>query len=584
MAKAPSGRAECAPPQHAAILPHSWRPDRHTQAPEYDSDQDDEDWVAPRVDAMELAEPEVAAPADALASNPTPAPAAQELDSALLAQAERRVQAQGRLPLVGKEIDHVVVNEMLRAKLRAARLGPRLSGESEYHLSVVVVFALRQAPSTPKPLGRSRDYRKMLPQEVTDGKETKEIPPWTWVRYEMDSLLDALLEKIAPLPPYDRAAAIAEQVQALADRCLPNADAIARAAMGGGAAAASAVRRRTRYQYMQLTVDKWMQAVAHTQRLHVSIRDATIRHEAEARAKGAVAPIRLTAEAAHFMASPPAIFSRLFGEGKRAKQAARVTQLWHQPGRDAQPPIVFAEQVLAACRQMRAYHEMVLDKETARLAAVTKGMELRLALRTVQNFAAAAWSIYNATRKGTARGPDAPLAFVRTASDSLVGNGPAYAPEIIKQVGEKWAWKHVSGPALEYALRVTGFAARALPKPANPDAWETEEYTLTNLKSQLRKIRANLAQGQEGPHLYPLAQMGDRVLEAFLAALQEAVGRGERHSSFGPWRLLFILKKGRDRYDLKGGCRLAQTDIFTEYALYFEAYILIESTLFCKIF
>ena len=144
---------------------------------------------------MELAEPEVAAPADALASNPTPVPAAQELDSALLAQAERRVQAQGRLPLVGKEIDHVVVNEMLRAKLRAARLGPRLSGESEYHLSVVVVFALRQAPSTPKPLGRSRDYRKMLPQEVTDGKETKEIPPWTWVRYEMDSLLDALLKK-----------------------------------------------------------------------------------------------------------------------------------------------------------------------------------------------------------------------------------------------------------------------------------------------------------------------------------------------------------------------------------------------------
>ena len=58
-----------------------------------------------------------------------------------------------------------------------------------------------------------------------------------------------------------------------------------------------------------------------------------------------------------------------------------------------------------------------------------------------------------------------------------------------------------------------------------------------------------------GPHLYPLAQMGDRVLEAFLKAVTEAVGEGEAHSSFDTWRLIFILKKGRDRYDLKSGRR-----------------------------
>ena len=44
------------------------------------------------------------------------------------------------------------------------------------------------------------------------------------------------------------------------------------------------------------------------------------------------------------------------------------------------------------------------------------------------------------------------------------------------------------------------------------------------------------------------------MLRACLEDLQEAVRSGQRHGSYDPWRLLFILKKGRDRYDLKKGC------------------------------
>ena len=120
---------------------------------------------------------------------------------------------------------------------------------------------------------------------------------------------------------------------------------------------------------------------------------------------------------------------------------------------------------------------------------------------------------------------------------------------------EKWAHKHVSRRAVREAMRVTSYAAFRLPKAEDPTAWIDTEYTLTLLRCQLRKIRANLAQGYEGPHLYPLSRTGDDVVAAFLDALTSAVRAGDRHSSFDTWRLLFILKKGRDRYDLKGGCR-----------------------------
>ena len=72
---------------------------------------------------------------------------------------------------------------------------------------------------------------------------------------------------------------------------------------------------------------------------------------------------------------------------------------------------------------------------------------------------------------------------------------------------------------------------------------------------QLKKVRPNLAQGFTGPHLYPLAQMSLGVLRTGLDNLKEAAFAGHRHASYGMWRLLFIHKKGRDRYDLKNGCR-----------------------------
>ena len=49
--------------------------------------------------------------------------------------------------------------------------------------------------------------------------------------------------------------------------------------------------------------------------------------------------------------------------------------------------------------------------------------------------------------------------------------------------------------------------------------------------------------------------MDDDVLTRFLGYIREAIARDERHSSFHVWKLLFIHKPGRDRYDLKGGCR-----------------------------
>ena len=125
----------------------------------------------------------------------------------------------------------------------------------------------------------------------------------------------------------------------------------------------------------------------------------------------------------------------------------------------------------------------------------------------------------------------------------------------MKQVGEKWGHKHISNSAIEYVLDLIDYGARSLPSASDPAAWIATEYTLSNFRRQLRRVRPNLAQGYEGPHLYPLAQMGNRVLRAALADLSQAVRDRERHASFDTRRLLFIHKKGRDRYDLKSGCR-----------------------------
>ena len=115
--------------------------------------------------------------------------------------------------------------------------------------------------------------------------------------------------------------------------------------------------------------------------------------------------------------------------------------------------------------------------------------------------------------------------------------------------------KAAAPEAIEYMLELTGMANRALPKDPDPMGWLTMEYTLGNLRRQLRKIRPNLAQGYKGPHLYPLSQMTDAPLRYFLDDLRAAVEENQRHDSFETWRLVFIHKPGRDRYDLPSGCR-----------------------------
>ena len=41
----------------------------------------------------------------------------------------------------------------------------------------------------------------------------------------------------------------------------------------------------------------------------------------------------------------------------------------------------------------------------------------------------------------------------------------------MKQVGEKWAHKHISRPAAEYVLDLIGYSDRALPRASNPEAF-----------------------------------------------------------------------------------------------------------------
>ena len=41
----------------------------------------------------------------------------------------------------------------------------------------------------------------------------------------------------------------------------------------------------------------------------------------------------------------------------------------------------------------------------------------------------------------------------------------------MKQVGEKWAHKHISRPAVEYVLDLIGYSDRALPRASNPEAF-----------------------------------------------------------------------------------------------------------------
>ena len=95
------------------------------------------------------------------------------------------------------------------------------------------------------------------------------------------------------------------------------------------------------------------------------------------------------------------------------------------------------------------------------------------------------------------RGPDAPLASIRSSTDhkTLIPYGPLYEQEVVKQVGEKWAHKHISQSAVEYVLNLIDYGDRSLPRASDPEAWIASEYTLSNFKHQLCRVRPNLAQG-----------------------------------------------------------------------------------------
>ena len=265
----------------------------------------------------------------------------------------------------------------------------------------------------------------------------------------------------------------------------------------------------------------------------------------------------LTRDTAAYMRTPPPLYDHLFKGKKMAGMAGEIRQLWLAPRSPHESPLERATQELQVCRKLRAYHELILNREAARLTSFTRGMQLRVAIRTTSNFVAAAWATISNIRTGPRRGPDAPLAYIRSSTDpnTLIPYGPLYEQEVVKQVGEKWGHKHISNVAVEYVLDLIDYGARSLPKATDPAAWIATEYTLSNFRRQLRRVRPNLAQGFEGPHLYPLAQMGDRVIRASLGDLRQAVRARQSHVSFNTRRLLFIHKKGRDRFDFIKGCR-----------------------------
>ena len=128
------------------------------------------------------------------------------------------------------------------------------------------------------------------------------------------------------------------------------------------------------------------------------------------------------------MRTHPQLYDHLFKGKKMTGMAAEIRQLWHAPNSPNDTPLERAAQELQVCRKHRAYHELILNRETARLTSLTRGMQLRVAIRTTSNFVAAAWATISNIRTGPSRGPDAPLAYIRSSADpnTLIPYGPLY--------------------------------------------------------------------------------------------------------------------------------------------------------------
>ena len=558
------------PPDSPAVMYKAWAPKKHLHAPKHDT-LDDTDWVRARVNSEAEIQAAVAAAAAAAAveaaveaaAAPTAASGAQTTaegagqasepaapDQRAVMAAAATAAAEAEIQMTAKMIDHVYANPMATAKLRGTRPAAKHSGTVDYHLPLVVKYELRRHPPVRRSNGRARDYGRVRQQRVPGEKgRERDVPSWTYVQDNLNRELDELRERTKDWPPYDRAAAIAERTAELADACLPP-----KLAPGGGAKAAR--HRRTPYEALVAATDRWTGFTEDARERSLWVERMVASH---AEATGATKAKR---QLAMYLERPPTSYEhRCTGKAKR--ELVPVRGLWASAAPEnatlCERAVARSADELALCRKQRALYEHALNQETKRITSATHGMQLRVALATAPNFMAAAWSIFARVRKGNtaSRGPDAPLAFIHDSADPtrLIGPGPDYAPEIVKQVSKKWEHKATVPEAVEYMFELTGFANRALPKDPDPMGWLTTEYTLGNLRRQLRKIRPNLAQGHEGPHLYPLSRMTDAPLHYFLGDLRAAVETKQRHDSFKPWRLVFIHKPGRDRYDLPSGCR-----------------------------
>ena len=118
------------------------------------------------------------------------------------------------------------------------------------------------------------------------------------------------------------------------------------------------------------------------------------------------------------MRTPSPLYDHLFKGKKMAGMAGEIRQLWLAPRSPHESPLERATQELQVCRRLRAYYEVILNREAARLTSFTRGMQLlRVAIRTTSNFTAAAWAMFSNIRMGPSRGPDAPLASIRSSTD-----------------------------------------------------------------------------------------------------------------------------------------------------------------------
>jgi len=581
-------RRELAPPDRPALMPAMWDPNKHLTALGTDDDahtpdgwvtahEEDEETVERAIAAAQAAAeeeeteraaaargagalaaaPAAAAPAVGLTAAASQAPLASDapptVDEAVAAMAARHALADALL--TAKCIDHIIMNPMARGKCRAVRLGARHAGSDNYHLSITATYALRRARAVVRPVRRSRDYRRIQPYYDAEGRRHE---PWPALSRDLDDALGQLRLATAGSTPYERAAALATHAQVAADALLPEALARARKQRAAAAAIATAAPaaalagdasgapqqpakpktpapRLSKYQAMQRHVDDWTEVTAVLAADHAAARAAAAAEDTRARAQGRTPLRHPTYDVATFMARPPPIFRHVFSK-KRAGEWAAIKALWApalETGGTLPDPLDRAARAVVLARRRRAELELVLSEETARLVAFTRGMELRTALGAGRNFAAAAWGVLSKTAHGdpAGRGPDTPLASLRDG-DTLIPPGPRYGPALVRQVEDKWAWKHTCLPALMYAVRATDFGSQALPSDPDPFTWVTRWFTLTNLRKQMRKLRPDLAASHEGPHLYPLARASEQVLRLFLGDLEAAVRQGERHASF----------------------------------------------------